>query len=84
MTEQRPSNWFEIVAAAAAVGTLLIALFGGLWNLVDEGELKATEDRIMNAIRESTAQTNAQMGELRGYIVNHLDRHASGDVEPTN
>ena len=85
MPEQRPINWLEVVAAGAAMVTLLIALFGGLWNLVDEDELKATEDRITNTIRESTSRTDGQMEELRGYIVSHLDRHATGAAQnPAN
>ena len=54
---------------------------------VDEDELreglKATEDSIKSAIEASTQRTDAQMEELRGYIVNHLDRHATGE-QPTN
>ena len=58
-------------------------MLGGVWNLVDEDELKATEGRITSAIRDSTAQTNAQMLELRGYIVDHLNEHPN-DGTPTN
>ena len=80
--------WDKTAAIAAAIGVVIL-LLSGLWNLVDESELKATEDRIESelkatedrittAFRESTAQTNAQMEEFRGYVVAHLDGH------PTN
>ena len=74
-----------VVAAAVSVLTLVAVLLGGFF--VDEDELReglnATEDSIKSAIEASTQRTDAQMEELRGYIVNHLDRHATGE-QPTN
>ena len=89
MSENRTgATGWDMVAAAggvAAVVMLVLVLVGGIF--VDEGELKAelkaTEDRITSVIRDSTAQTNAQMKELRGYIVGHFDGHPN-DGNPTN
>ena len=59
-----------LAAAAAAILTavmLAVAFIGDVF--VDEGELREalrdTEDRITEAINDSTEQTNAQMEELR-------------------
>ena len=85
MSEQRKTAVAAVVAAAVSVLTLVAVLLGGFF--VDEDELreglKATEDSIKSAIEASTQRTDAQMEELRCYIVNHLDRHATGE-QPTN
>ena len=40
--------------------------------------LAAAEQRITGEIRAITQRTDAQMEELRRYMVNHLDRHSAG------
>ena len=89
MSEQRKTTVAAVAAVVAAVVsvlTLVALLLGGFF--VDEDELreglKATEDSIKSAIEASTQRTDAQMEELRGYIVNHLDRHATGGEQPAN
>ena len=47
-----------------------------------KADLSAAEGRLTTAINASTEQTNAQMEELRGYIINHLDRIATGAEIP--
>ena len=39
--------------------------------------LAAAEGRITSEIRATAARTDAQMKELRGYMVNHLDRQSA-------
>ncbi len=90
-TERGSTGWDKAAALAAAAAAILtavmlaVAFIGDVF--VDEGELREalrdTEDRITEAINDSTEQTNAQMEELRGYIVNHLDRHPAG-ADPAN
>ena len=88
------TSLWEKGTSVAAWGTLVLVILGGVWNLVDEDELKATgdelkvelkasEDRLMGAIGHSTEQTNAQIQEMRGYIVNHFDGHQN-DGDATN
>jgi hypothetical protein len=87
MTEQR-LNTVAAVAAAVVGGVMLVLLLiGGMF--VDEAELRdaldateadlkadlsAAEGRITTAINESNKRTDAQMEELRGYIIDHMDR----------
>ena len=40
--------------------------------------LAAAEQRITGEIRANTQRTDAQMEELRRYMLNHLDRQAAG------
>ncbi len=40
-------------------------------------DLNAAEGRLTATINASTERTDAQMEELRGYIINHLDRSGS-------
>ena len=47
-----------------------------------KADLNAAEGRLTTAINASTEQTNAQMEELRGYIINHLDRIATATEIP--
>ena len=73
-----PTNQATLWDKAAVVLSglvIVIMVVSGIWNLVSEDELRATEERIMNAIQHSTEQTNAQMQELRGYITSHFDGH---------
>ena len=87
MTERR-LNTVAAVAAAVVGGVMLVLLLmGGMF--VDEAELRdaldatetelkadlsAAEGRITTAINESNNRTDAQMEELRGYIIDHMDR----------
>ena len=42
-----------------------------------KADLSAAEGRITTAINESNNRTDAQMEELRGYIIDHMDRAAA-------
>ena len=77
----RATNWDRVAAVASAgalVLALIITLFSGIWNLgslVTEDELRASEDRLLDAINNISDRTDAQMEELRRYMINHLDGH---------
>ena len=86
---QQAAAWSSIVAAALVALTLLLALMSDL--VASETELRdalaaseaelrddlaAAEERITGEIRAIAERTDAQMKELRGYMVNHLDRHS--------
>ena len=83
--------WTSASAALLAGITLALGLLGGIF--VTEAELRealtateaelrealaAAEQRITSEIRANTQRTDAQMEELRRYMVNHLDRQSAG------
>ena len=83
--------WASASAALLAGITLVLGLLGGVF--ITEAELRealtateaelrealaAAEQRITGEIRANTQRTDAQMEELRRYMVNHLDRHSVG------
>ena len=71
----------KATAATAAIGVVMstiivvILLVSGVWNLAHESDLKGTEDRIISAIRENTAESDTRMEEFRGHVVDHVDAH---------
>lgn len=83
--------WVSASAALLAGITLTLGLLGGIFVTeaelrealtVTEAELRealaAAEQRITGEIRANTQRTDAQMEELRRYMVNHLDRQSAG------
>ena len=83
--------WISASAALLAGITWTLGLLGGIF--VTEAEMRdaltateaelrealaAAEQRITGEIRANAQRTDAQMEELRRYMVNHLDRQAAG------
>ena len=65
-------TWVTIGSGAAIVGVIVSVL---IWQI---GTVNTRIDDVRDTVNTSTEQTNAQMLELRGYIVGHFDGH------PTN
>ena len=60
-----------------AFATLVATVIGAAFYL---GSMMATEDDVMGLrqeMREMIERSEAQMQELRGYLVDHLDGHAN-------
>ena len=60
-----------------AFGTLMITIIGASWW---QGARTATKEdvaRVRQEIQQLRDSTDAQMQELRGYIIDHLDGHAT-------
>ena len=72
---ERRQTW---IAAAAVIVTVILSAIGATWvigrNIAD---MATREDvtELRNEIRAARESADAQMQELRGYIVQHLDQH---------
>ena len=73
---ERRQTW---IAAAAVIATVILSAIGATWvigrNIAD---MATREDvtELRNEIRAARASADAQMQELRGYIVQHLEQHS--------
>ena len=70
----RTEQWIAFAVSATAV---ILTVIGAAFYL---GSRMATEDDIAGLreeMREMLERSEAQMQELRGYLVDHLDGHAN-------
>ena len=79
------------IAAAAVMLTVILSVSGATWwvgrNMATREDMTELRNELRNEItvardeiRATRESVNAQMEELRGYIVQHLEQH-SGNVE---
>lgn len=72
------SNVIAVICSAVAV---ILTVIGATWwlgsTLATKDDLAVIRQEIRQEMQEMRERSEAQMQELRGYIVDHLDGHAN-------
>ena len=69
---ERRQTW---VATAAVMVTVILSAIGATWVIGRNMATREDVTELRNEIRAARESADAQMQELRGYIVQHLDQH---------
>ena len=69
---ERRQTW---IATAAVMVTVILSAIGATWVIGRNMATREDVTELRNEIRAARESADAQMQELRGYIVQHLDQH---------